>query len=290
MAMVAGALLDIGGNALFAESASKHRKEFKGMMDDLHTPNVGQLEADYFRDLDKYTPEAIRLTQQMRDAELAGSLKLREQALPGITQATSNAMASIMPLLRGELPSSVARAYQNAGGASTVGSGFGGSGFGFLNTGLFGAKGALGAIQTGMGLLPSLLSTMPQISSPNPMNLLGEGVMNTQARTNLEMMLRQQQIGMNTTLSQMPNRMDVWAAGMKQAGQSLMGGGQGGQQAWSSQDFGMGKNKMSEEQDPFGYFGGGNSSLRFTGGGNIWGGGGGGMGSMGSMGSMAGMV
>lgn len=272
MAMIAGPLLDIGGNAMLAESAMKHRKEFDELMDRLGRPDVGKLQKQYFSDLETYSPEAIKLTRSMREAELEGSLAMREKALPGVTRATNDAMASISPLLRGELPPSVMRAYQTAGGASTVGSGMGGSGFGFLNTGLFGARGSLGALQAGMGLLPSLLSTMPQISTPNPMALLWQGVMNPKDRSDLEMQLRQQQIGINNAYVNMPTRMDVWGTGMKQAGSMLMGGGFGGMGGGSSGGgSGMGGGGFggfnSYGGNSVGGYGGGMNS------GSIWGGG-----------------
>lgn len=266
MAMAGGALLHIGGTALGGESAEAHKAEYKKLMDALEKPDVKKEEQGWFNDLEAFFPRADKLSQQLRENELEQNLRLREKALPGSTQALKDAMASVSPLLRGELPDSVMSNFVRAGGASTVGLGFGGSSFGALNTGLFGARGSLGAVQTGMGLLPSLLSSMPSISAPTTMGLLGQ-LMTPQQRVNLQMQLRQQQIGINSTYAAMPTREDVWAQSMKEAGSMMMGmggmggmGGGGGGGGFGAMNYGSGMNA--------GGYSGGGAAGGWSGGGN----------------------
>lgn len=225
--MIAGSLLDIGGNALLGESAEDHKSQLEALLRTIKDNNYGQLGKEYFNDLQANYGAASQLSRQARSDELTQNLALREQALPGSTQALRDAMSSVSPLLRGELPQGVMEAFQRAGGASTVGSGFGGSNFGFLNTGLFGARGSLGAIQTGMGLLPALLSSMPNVSAPTTMQLLGN-ITNPTARAQMNMEIQRERTGLGETIAGAPTRLDVWGQGMKQAAASVMGGSFGG--------------------------------------------------------------
>lgn len=228
MAMVAGALLDIGGNALLANEAGNRLDEYQQFMGTIKPPNVSQMTSDYFGSLSQYAPQAETLTQQMRQSELSGALKLREQALPGITGAINASTPGIYSLMQGKLPDSVMNAYMRAGGASSAGLGFGSSQFGALNTGLFGARGALGGMQAGFGLLGSLMSTMPSVSTPSPMTLLSN-IMTPNQQSQLQLESNQQQIGLENTMMGMPTPGQVWGTGMKQAGASLMSsGGMGG--------------------------------------------------------------
>lgn len=245
MAMAAGAVFRIAGGITGGIAADKRRARYEEMMRSLPNADPRTEEGNWFDSMELYYPRANKLSQRARSDEMRQNLALREQALPGIGQATTDAMSSISPLLRGELPSSVASAYQRAGGASTLGRGFGGSQFGALNTGLFGARGALGAIETGMGLLPRLLSTLPNVSAPTTMGLLGQ-LMTPQQRINHIMNLRNQQIGMTNTLESMPTALDSWSSHLNESGAMLMGGGGaamggmggmgggGGSAAWSA--------------------------------------------------------
>lgn len=224
MAMAAGALFRIAGGITGGIAADQRRSRFEDFMRSLEKPNVGQEEANWFGDMNRFYGQANALSQRAREDELTQDLALRERALPGSTKALQDSMNSIAPLLRGELPQSVMDNFARAGGASTVGLGFGGSQFGALNTGLFGARGSLGAIQTGMGLLPSLLSSMPHISAPTTMGLLGQ-LMTPQQRVDLLMQERQQMIGMENTLESMPTALDSWSSHLNESGAMLMGGG-----------------------------------------------------------------
>ena len=225
--MAAGALLDIGGNAMLGESAEDHKKQLQDLLASIKDNNYGQLGKDYFNDMSANYGAAQQLSSKARQDELTQNLALREQALPGSMQALRDAMASISPLLRGELPPSVMAAYQRAGGASTVGMGFGGSGMGFLNTGLFGARGSLGALQTGMGLLPTLLQSMPNVSAPTTMQLLGR-ISDPTQRAQMNMEIQRERTAIGADIANAPTRLDVWGKGLKQAGAQLMGGGMGG--------------------------------------------------------------
>lgn len=280
--MVGGALLDIAGNALLANEAGNRLDEYQQFMGTIHAPNVSELTRNYFGDLSQYAPQASELTQQMRQSELTGALKLREQALPGITGAVNAAAPNIYALMQGKLPDSIMNSFMRAGGASSVGLGFGGSQFGALNTGLFGARGSLGGMQTGFGLLGSLMSTMPQVSTPSPMSLLSN-LMTPEQRSMLQLQSNQQQIGLENTMMGMPTPGQVWGTGLKQAGAALMGSGSpGGSPGGGGGGGGMGSSALTSNDDSL--FGGFSESginaggyerggpAGGWGGGSIWGG------------------
>lgn len=227
MAMIAGSALQGIGTIIGGESAEDHKRQLEQLLGTIKDNNYGQLGKDYFNDLQANYGAASQLSGRARQDELTQNLALREQAMPGSTQALRDAMASISPLLRGELPPSVMAAFQRAGGASTVGAGFGGSGAGFLNTGLFGARGSLGAIQTGMGLLPTLLQSMPNVSAPTTMQLLGR-ITDPTARAQMNMEIQRERTGLGQDIANAPTRMDVWSQALYQAGSQMMGGGGGG--------------------------------------------------------------
>ncbi len=222
-----GGILELTGGAIGGFSADDHRDEFWRLMNEVPKPDIGTEEGNWFADLERYFPRASRMSSRARQQEMTQNLALREQALPGFGAATGDAMRSIAPLLRGELPQGVMDAFTRAGGASTVGLGMGGSGFGALNTGLFGARGSLGAIQTGMGLLPALMGTLPQVSAPTTFGLLGQ-LMTPQQRIQHQMNLRSQQLGINSTYAGMPTMMDVWSQTLTNIGGQLAGADSGG--------------------------------------------------------------
>lgn len=227
MAMAAGALFRVAGAITGGIAADERRGRYEDFMRNLREPDPSAEAAKWFGDLNTYYPQANKLSQMARADEMTQNLTLREQALPGIGRATQDALGSISPLLRGELPQGVLDAFTRAGGASTLGLGFGGSGFGALNTGLFGARGALGAIQTGVGLLPTLLQSMPNVSAPTTMGLL-QHLLTPEQRVNLQMQLRQQKIGMEGQLESLPTALDAWSSHLNESGAMLMGGGGAG--------------------------------------------------------------
>jgi hypothetical protein len=217
-----GAVMGIGGAALSAGEAGKKRgqlKEAQGMW----LPNIDQYTNDYFAQLMQRTPDAKKVADATYDADLSRQLAGREKALPGTQDALTGAMGALAPLLRGELPPSVMQAFQRAGGASTAGLGFGGSGFGFLNTGLFGARGSLGAMQTGFGLLPALMSTLPQVNSPGTAAFL-QSIMTPAQRTQTQLQIRGQNLGIESQLAGMPTSKEVWGQSLQEAGGALAGG------------------------------------------------------------------
>lgn len=224
MAMAAGAIFRIAGGITGGIAADQRRKRWEDFMNNLREPDPTVESRNWFKDLNRFYPQANKLSEMARTDEMKQNLALREMALPGYGEAVRGAMGSVMPMVRGELPAGVQRAFTRAGGASTVGMGMGGSGFGALNTGLFGARGSLGAIQTGMGLLPTILSTVPSVSAPTTMGLLGQ-LLTPMQRVNLQMQLRQQKIGMQGTLESMPTALDSWSAHLNESGAMLMGGG-----------------------------------------------------------------
>lgn len=216
----------IGGTAMSADSASGKRKEFAKQAE-LGIPNIDDITSRYFADLMGRMPQAEELADRVGESDLDRTLRLREKAAPGIGNLTRTAMDSITPLLAGELPPSVLAAFKSAGGASTVGAGMGGSGYGFLNTGLFGARGALGAMQTGFGLLPSLMSTLPNINSPSSSAFL-QAIMTPAQQVQTQMQIRQQNIGIASQLAGMETSQGMWGSGLQEIGGLLMGGAMGG--------------------------------------------------------------
>lgn len=269
-AAIAAAALIVGGSAMGSASASKKRGQLLKEQDQ-GVPSVDEYTRQYFSDLNRYQPVASELSNEISQNELKNALALREQALPGIGAATNESLKSIMSLLKGELPPSVMSAFQRAGGASSVGSGFGGTGFGFLNTGLFGARGSLGAIQLGQGLIPSLLSTMPNVNTPSALPFLSQ-IMSPAARTQTQLQVRGQNIDIAKAVAGMQTGSDVLGQGLISAGgvlAGLAGGGGGG-------GFNLGGSSVpnyGNQPAPGGYAGGGSTPNlgAYTGSGSIWG-------------------
>lgn len=221
-----GAAAVIGGSILSSNSASKKRRELERNYK-RWLPDIGRYQRDWFSDMEAFAPRANTLAEQQAQAARTLAWNQREQDLPGYRQAVTDSFSAISPLLRGELPPSVLANFQRAGGASTVGLGMGGSNFGALNTGLFGARGSLGAMQTGQGLLGGLLSSLPTYQSPSAMNFLSQ-LMTPLQRTQTQLNVRGQNLGIASQLAQMDTSSDVLGQGLSSLGGMLMGGGIGG--------------------------------------------------------------
>lgn len=241
---IAGAVLIGGGSAMKASEASKKLRSIREAEDMWLPKSAGEHGRDYFSEMLGFTPEAKKLADATGQADFDRAMGFQEQALPGVGKARAGAMDAISPLLRGELPPSVLAAFQRAGGASTVGAGMGGSGFGFLNTGIFGAKGALGAMQTGFGLLPALMSTLPNVNSPGTAQFL-QAIMTPAQRTQSQLQLRGQNLGLRQTAAGMQTSGDVWGSGMQQVGGLMLGGAMGGGGMGSMMGGGMGSGGFS---------------------------------------------
>ena len=247
-ATVVGAGLLAGGTAMSA-SAAKSKRNRLSSAEDKWLPDIPAYQKEYFQDLEKYQPRAAALANQISEDDLSRIMRLREKTLPGINESSRSAMNSILPLLRGELPQGVLDAFNRSGAASSLGLGFGGSKFGVLNTGLFGARGALGAMQTGIGMLPTLLSTMPNIDIASSTDFLGS-ILDPTERLNNQMNIRSQNLAIESQLAGMQTSKDVWGGALSGMGGMLMGAGvtgmMGGAGGGGSSSFG-----------PGGYFGGG---------------------------------
>jgi len=215
-----------GGTGLSANDASKKRKEFAKQAE-MGIPDLDAETSRYFEDLLGRMPQANELADKVGESDLDRTLRLREKAAPGIGNLTRTAMDSITPLLKGELPPGVLAAFKSAGGASTAGLGMGGSGFGFLNTGLYGARGSLGAMQTGFGLLPALMGTLPNINSPSSSAFL-QAIMTPAQRVQTQLNIRSQNIGIASTLAGMETSQGMIGGGMQEIGGLLLGGAMGG--------------------------------------------------------------
>jgi hypothetical protein len=244
--------LGIGGTAMGASSAKKKRAELTQALGSW-LPDTGKYQTDWFADMQKFMRPSTELARQTTEATTDISMGARERQLPGFGQASADALASISPLLRGELPKGVMDAFTRAGGASTVGAGFGGSDFGALNTGLFGARGALGGMQTGLGLLQSLVSSMPQVQVTSPTSFLSQ-IMSPLQRTQTQLSIRGQNMGVASQLAGMDTSNDVWGGFMNNLGGTLMGAGLSGMGGGSGGGFGS---FSGTGQTAGGYSGGG---------------------------------
>lgn len=222
--MLAGGALAGGGMYMSGRSADKKRAALEGSYD-RWLPNPDLYQKQFFGDMERYLPQATKLSRDMSAAESDAFFAAKERALPGFTSGIQQAGNALFPLLRGELPQGVMDAFTRAGGASSVGLGFGGTPFGALNTGLFGARGALGAMQTGFGLLPSLMGALPNLAPTSISAVLGQGVMTPQQRTNAQLAVRGQNMGVATQLGEMPTSGEIYGQGLSQVGGGLIGSG-----------------------------------------------------------------
>jgi len=222
---VAAAGLVTGGVGTFlsAREAGKKRDELRSYLEK-YLPDINADTQGYFADLEKYLPQAEKISREGAQSDMATLLGLQEQAIPGFGKAREEAGAALFPLLKGELPKSVTDAFRRSGGASTVGAGWGGSDVGFLNQALFGAKGQLGAMELGYGLLPSLLGTIPQVNAPSTASYLAN-IMTPAQRTQTQLNVRQQNLGIAQGLAGMPTGNEVWGNWMSSTGGTLLGAG-----------------------------------------------------------------
>ncbi len=218
-----GLAVGVGGTAMAASSAKKKKGELQSYMDK-YLPNIDQYTDQYFDSMRSRAPEAGELADTVSKQDVARGMAAREQALPGFTEGIQGASAELFKLLKGELPDAVLNAFSRSGAASSVGSGFGGSGFGALNQGLFGARGALGAMQTGYGLLPALMSTLPNFNSPSSAAFL-ESIMTPAQRTQTQLQIRGQNLGVAGQVAGMPGSKDIWGGFLQQTGGAMFGAG-----------------------------------------------------------------
>lgn len=222
---VVGAVAAVGGAALSANAASKKRKDL-ARSQDRWLPDIDRYTEEYFDDLTNYMPQADKLADDVAMSDTERAMAIQEKAIPGFGEGRKRAFDALMPLLRGELPPSVMDAFMRSGAASSVGSGFGGSQFGFLNQGIFGAKGALGAMQTGYGLLPALMSTLPQVNSPSTASFL-QAIMTPAQRTQTQLQIRGQNMQNAAQVAGMQTGSEVWGSALQQTGGALLGGAVG---------------------------------------------------------------
>jgi len=222
-ATVVGVGMGAAGTALEAGAAGDKRKRLAAAKDQWLPDIEGDI-SSYYKDMEKYLPSAGRLSSGAAKMDQETLLALRERALPGVGKAQQDQLASILPLLKGELPKGVIDSFMRSGGASSVGSGFGGSGFGFLNQGLFGARGSLGAIQLGSGLLSALLGNAGIPNSPGTAGFLSQ-ITSPGQRTATQMQIRGQNIGIEGQIAGMKTGNEVWGDWLQESGGALMGAG-----------------------------------------------------------------
>lgn len=226
MGAVAGAALLIGGAGMSGNSATKKRKQLLGYQN-AELPNYDLYNQNYYGDLSQYEDQSRGIAMRANEDLTQLALNRQERALPGVRNAISTGFEQLMPLLRGELPQSVLDNFKRSGGASSVGLGFGGSGFGDLNAALFGARGSLAAMQMGYGMLPALLGAAPQFGTQSPTAFL-EGLMTPGQMAQTQLGVRGQNVSLAQTGAGMDTASDVWGGMLGFLGGTLMGGVGGG--------------------------------------------------------------
>lgn len=166
-------------------------------------PNQPATQANYFSDLSQYLPMASRLAQQVGVSSADNALGIREHELPGYTQGLRSQFNAYNDLAQGKWTPEMLANAQRTGGAGTVGLGMGGSGFGGLNTALFGARSTLGTMEAGQSLLGTLLGSMPQFQTPTPTSFLSSLVTPEQSITN-QLQVRNQNVGLEGIAAGVP--------------------------------------------------------------------------------------
>jgi hypothetical protein len=234
-----------------AHSNDKKIKDLKAKYGEW-LPDIGKYQQDYFGDLEQYLPKAEKLSRDVSESDLSTALALRERATPGITEGLRRSGDSLFALMRGELPDSVLDAYSRAGGAASIGSGLRGD-VNFLNQGLFGARGALGGMQLGYNLLPAFLGAQPNVNVTSPMSFLSQLVNPTQ-RTNTQLSVRGQNLGIASKVAGMPTGGDAWASFLSSTGGALTGAGMmgmGGMGGGGGSGAGAGAGATAANFDPY---------------------------------------
>jgi hypothetical protein len=224
---IVGAGLHIGGTAMEASAADEKRDQYRDMMDDW-LPDIPAYQKGYFEDLLKYEEDAGKLADSIGKRDMTSALARREMAMPGIGGYLKGALSAAGPMAGGEMPRWLQDVFRSSAGTNAVGLGFGGSPFGAGLTGWGAVDRAMGAQRQGVGLLGALMGMMPNTRSPSGMDILSEGVMNPAQRTQTQLNVRNQNIGMANYLMGMNNSDEVWAGSMKDAGATLIGGSMGG--------------------------------------------------------------
>jgi hypothetical protein len=93
-------------------------------------------------------------------------------------------------------------------------------------------------MQTGFGLLPTLLGAMPSTQSGSPMNFL-QNIMTPAQQTTTQLGLRGQNIGIAEHLAGMPSGNDMWGQFLTSTGGEIMGADQSTANSLMSKGMGM---------------------------------------------------
>lgn len=223
---VVGVALGAGGTAMSASAAGKKRDALLRQTEE-GLPTPGKYTEDYYGDLSKYAGQSASMARNMNQDIYDQVIGRREQYLPGTQASLQDASKALFPLLQGKLPPEVLANFQRSGNANSVGLGFGGSGFGDLNTALFGARGQLAGMQLGYSLLPSLLGAVPNAPMMTPDSFLNN-IMTPTQRTQTQLNIRGQNIGIQTAAAGMPTGNEIWGKYLSGTGGMLTGAALGG--------------------------------------------------------------
>lgn len=238
---VALAAVGAGAGAFGASQKSKAAKQKYKLLEDSQNkwlPDISRYQKEYFDDLEKYQGEANRLARSQGQFDLDTALALREHALPGSVEATRNAIQNNLDLAQGKFPSWMTHLFNVSSGANAFGTGFGGSGFGRNLAGLGSLDRAMAYQAQGTSLYQALLGAMPNVAVPTGSYYLNQ-LMNPQQRTQTQLQVRNQNLGLVSQMAGMPKSGDIWGdysqsiggslfsigAGMATGGMSGMGGG-----------------------------------------------------------------
>lgn len=226
LGLLAGGLglgMGIGGTFLEAEGAEQRRNELKNATYK-YLPNIGGAEGQYFTDASQYQPQAEKLARETALSDQSILQQMQENAIPGFGKMRSDAANALFPLLSGNLPPSVYNSFLKSGAAEAGNLGLSGSGMSFLQQGLFGAQGQLGAMRLGYGLLPRLMATMPMPRTPGTAGFMNQ-LLTPSQRVQTEMNLRAQNLGLMRERATMPTSGEMWGKFLSQTGGMLTGAG-----------------------------------------------------------------
>lgn len=248
-AVAGGIAMGAGGAYMSAQGA---KKQTKALLDAQNQwlPNVQGDTQDYFRDLGQYQSSSIDLSRTMNREAMSQAMERREMALPGSMKRLGESAPLVFDLMQGKLPMNEIRNALRSGNANSIGKGIFGETGDFM-TQLFGAGGVLKGMQLGYSLLPSLLGAVPTAPMMSPGAWL-EGLMTPAQRTQAQLNVRGQNIGLQTAASGIPNSDQVWGKWLSATGGQMAGAGMSGMGGMGGASMGANANQTSTRNPAYG--------------------------------------
>jgi len=249
-ALAVGAAAAAGGGYLSAQGGKKQAAKLLDAQNKW-LPTFDN--SKYFSDLSSFAPESMDLANKVNQNSFDQALKFREEALPGSQAGLQAGSKGVFDLMQGKLPEGVWRNFMRSGGASSVGKGWGGSGFGDLTTGLFGAEGSLKGMQIGFSLLPTLFGVgIPNAPVMAPWAAL-QNIATPAQMAQTQLGVRGQNLGLQTAAAGIPNSSQTWGSTLGSIGGALMGAGATGMMGGGMGGAGAGSGgKVTYNDGPYG--------------------------------------